>query len=159
MPLITPTGDVIVKRKLFPLLWVPSMGHWENTAQVLFKPRGLMIWDAPAGAVVEHCLIGINLEIVATIGPVPARWFSMQQSYDQIAKALDEGAEPPGWNDWRAIDVGQAIRLSIWANGAKVGPDSGMQLVLWGEEHSFTYARAMPAPQSFVDDVDGYEEP
>lgn len=121
------------RRLLFPLMWSTDRQEWGNHVQIPFKPRGLMIWDAPPGAEVVHIVAGPRLELVATLGPVPARWFSIAQSYEQVAKALDEGQEPPAWAEWNFLDVGQYLAIRLELNGRRLAPDGALQLVIWGE--------------------------
>ena len=62
--------------------------------QRLFKPRGLLLWDVGATQL-EMMLIGSNLELVCDFAPVPARWFTLADSFAAVAKAVQEGKEPP----------------------------------------------------------------
>ena len=147
------------RRKLLPLHYIGN-GVWTQTAQMPFKPRGLMIWDAPPRTTVAHVVIGIGLEMVSSLGPVPARWFMMADSYEQIAKQLDAGKEPPGWNDWSQLEVGQAIRVTLELE-KKPLDESAAQLVFWGEELvPFTRYSSRRASSPFEPlPIDAEEEP
>ena len=80
---------------------------------VAFKPRGLMIWNAPDDAQVMHILIGPNYQLVASVGPIPAKWFAIAQSYEQVWQMQQQGLEPPGWGDFNVISVGMLVRVRI----------------------------------------------
>lgn len=145
--------DVVLRKKLLPLVW-QSAGMWGQMAQLPFKPRGLLIWDAPPRTLVSQVIIGIGLEVVSTIGPVPARWFMSGESYEQIAKKIDDGAEPPAWVDWSPMGVGQQLRVMLEFDGRPLA-DSEAQLVIWGEESVPTPRLGRRMTAFLDDDVDG----
>lgn len=60
--------------------------------QRLFKPRGLLLWDVGT-AQLEMMLIGSNLELVCDFAPVPARWFTLADSFAAVAKAVQQWGE------------------------------------------------------------------
>jgi hypothetical protein len=97
-----------------------------------FKPSGLLLWGCPPGALLESFMIGPDLQIVASYAPVPARFFQAGDSYEQIAKLLDEGKEPPNWCDWSVIEPGQHVRLAITLDGKKLGAAQLIECCMWG---------------------------
>lgn len=95
--------------------------------QRLFRPRGLMLWDVGL-TTIRVMLIGTNLEQVCALNSVPARWFTMADSFAQVAKLVDEGKEPPGWGDWSIIYPGVIARLHF-----DTAPPPEAQALFWGE--------------------------
>jgi hypothetical protein len=109
-------GGITFQRALLPLLRKDPErlpGHYYGEPQRMFLPRGLAVWGAPAGAMVAASTIGMQLQIVCSYGPVPVRFFSLGDSYEQIAIKLDAGAEPPAWCDWDPITPGHAARFEF----------------------------------------------
>lgn len=102
--------------------------YWAQP-QVHFKPKGIMIWGVPEDGDVTHIWIGKRLQVVATLGPIPAKWFSMAQSYEQIAKALEDGVEPPSWPDFDVVMVAQEVRVHIFT---RLKLDDRAKIVMWG---------------------------
>lgn len=116
-----------VEQSLCPFTY--HAGVWLAQPQRPFRPRGLMIWDAPPKSSVQ-IMIGCDLQLVVDVGPLPTRWFSSFQSFEQIAKAIDEQKEPPAWGTWRAVEPGMRIML-------RIEPASeDLQLVMWGDSVS-----------------------
>jgi len=136
-PLLPSDYELPQRRLLLPFTWKGQRFNAEP--QRPFRPRGLVIWGAPPGATV-HCWIGIHLEIVAAWGDVPARFFASGDNFEQIAKQLEAGKEPPAWVDWHDIRPGVIVQLEVRSrtNVAKrtgdlpLGPDDGIELVMWG---------------------------
>lgn len=102
---------------------------FSSQPQCIFKPRGLMIWGAPDDADVQQIWIGKNLQVVAALGPIPAKWFSMAQSYEQVELALAAGTEPPSWPDFEAARAAMNVQVNISSQN-KLPP--GIKLVMWG---------------------------
>lgn len=102
--------------------------YWAQP-QVHFKPKGLMIWGVPDDGDVTHIWIGRRLQVVATLGPIPAKWFSMAQSYEQIEQALKDGVEPPSWPDFDVVMVAQEVRVHIFT---RMKLDDRAKIVMWG---------------------------
>jgi|SRR5882672_2824485 len=98
----------------------------QANTQRLFKPRGLLLWDVGT-AQLEMMLIASHLELVVDFAPVPARWFTLADSFAAVAKALQEGKEPPGWGSWSAVYPGQQVRLRFDQ------PQPLAQALMWGE--------------------------
>lgn len=71
-----------------------------------------MLWDVPEGTQLM-IFVGTNLELIASYGPLPARWFAAWESFQQVAAKLDEGFEPPGWGTFSKVQPGVMIRLSF----------------------------------------------
>ena len=110
--------------------------QWQAEPQMAFKPKGLMIWDAPERSAVELILIGCIPQIVCTVGPIPAKWFSSFDSYEQVWEAHERGKEPPGWGDFQIISVGMTCQVRmIPPKDLKVSESdwSKVQLLMWGE--------------------------
>ncbi len=82
----------------------------EAWTQKPFQPRGLMLWDVDH-AQLEMLTIGAHHELLCSFGPLPARWFTAAASFEQVAKAVAEGKEPPSWGSWSAVFPGQLVRL------------------------------------------------
>lgn len=107
-------------------------GLFVADVQKPFKPKGLMIWGVGAGDVVRIATIGRDHQLSVSFGDLPARWFSTWQSFADIAKAVDEGKEPPGWGEWSFVQPGLQIRilLSHPDPGRVFGPS--VELLMWG---------------------------
>lgn len=98
-----------------------------------FVPHGLAIWGAPAGARLIQALIKCDQQVSMSHAPVPARFFAFGDSYEQIAKLLDEGKEPPTWADWDVIELGSRVRITLESVDNKLlTPADGIELVMWG---------------------------
>jgi hypothetical protein len=123
-------GGVQFRRCLLAMKFKPEQG-WIASPDRPFIPHGLAIWNTPPGSVVACALIASNLQITCSWGPVPARFFAFGDSYEQIAKKLDEGCEPPTWCDWDPIQPGANVRLDIRnAEDIELGPPA--EVVFWG---------------------------
>lgn len=83
------------------------------TPQRLFRPRGLMLWEVPPRAMLEQCLVGMNHQILVSCDPVPAQFFTMGQSFEQIQKLLKEGVEPVAWSYFDTIPIGCTARVVV----------------------------------------------
>lgn len=126
-----------IMRVLLPFIW--SDGAFHGLPQRPFRPRGLIIWGAPRGAVVM-AFVGCNLEGVAGYGWVPAKWFSSCESYEQIRAKLDAGVEVPDWMTWDDCMPGIAIRIEVrdGSDSARaLGPADGIELLQWGLAPAF----------------------
>ena len=98
----------------------------EAHCQRVFKPRGLLLWDVGRLSL-DLLLIGNDLQLMCSFGPLPARWFTTADSFDAIAKSVADGKEPPAWGDWSAVLPGVLVRLRF------DGPAPNAQAVMWGE--------------------------
>lgn len=90
-----------------------------------FQTRGLMLWDVGT-LQLEAVLTSTTLELVCAFGPVPARWFTVAESFEQLELAVRDGKEPPGWGTWSTAHPGQIIRLHF------DGPCAAVQALMWG---------------------------
>jgi hypothetical protein len=125
-------GGVTFQRCLLPLIRQKERpGLYLGEPQRLFLPRGLAVWGAPPGAMVAASTIGMQLQIVAAYGPVPVRFFASGDSYEQIAKKLDAGAEPPTWCDWDPITPGNGARFEF-VNEQGLPLQEPIELAFWG---------------------------
>lgn len=113
-------------------------GEFIGQPQRPFRPMGLIIWGAPEFAVVSHAVIGCDLQVLSSWAPVPTKFFSMGKSYEEVAKLLQEGIEPPAWCDWKTIIVGEQVRLILSQKTPEshtmLGPSNGIELVMWGHQ-------------------------
>lgn len=108
-------------------------GFWNGEPQRPFRPAGLIVWGAPAGAMLEMATIGRDMQLAVSCEPVPVRFFAMGESFADIAKKLDEGIQPPAWGNWDAVVPGVRARIRIVdRNGRGLGPADGIELVMWG---------------------------
>lgn len=109
-------------------------GHvFEAMPQRTFRPRGLMVWGAPLKALVRAIVCRDSPAV--TYEAIPARWFSMQQSFEQLAKALDEGKEPASWGDWNTVRPGMQIRIELLMTDVMpIDSEQAeeVQLLMWG---------------------------
>jgi hypothetical protein len=111
--------------------WRADLGCYFSVPQHVFRPMGLMLWDLPdPKARIRQCLIGQNLQIVASWSPVPARFFTMGQSYEQISKLVDEGIEPPSWCSFDVVNLGLALKVEIIDSQDRACPTC--QVAMWG---------------------------
>lgn len=98
-----------------------------------FKPRGLIIWGAPAGAQVRMALLDQREQVLRSADGIPARFFASGDSFEEIAKQLDAGKEPPAWVDFDMIDGWAMLRVVISSSeGMGLSDGDGLELVLWG---------------------------
>jgi len=107
---------------------------WWGETQRAFYPRGLAIWNCPPGAVLEIATIGCDMQVMMSHDAVPARFFGFGDSFEQIAKLVEEGKDPPAWCSWKAFTPGERVRIALRAGvkGEYLGPDHGVELVMWG---------------------------
>lgn len=106
---------------------------FQSQPQRPFKPRGLMIWGAPDGAVVDQATVGQCLQVLQSVDGVPAKFFGFGKNYADLAKMVDAGVEPPAWCDWDTAFVGSVVRIRIRdRNGKPLGPKDGIELCMWG---------------------------
>ena len=93
---------------------------------ILFKPKGLLIWDADERAVLTQVLIGTFLQVVVSFPPVPVAWFQTGRNYEQVLESIKEGYDAANWIDWSLVEVGCRVRLQI-------EPHTGKErAVMWG---------------------------
>lgn len=111
---------------------------WSAMPQVVFRPRGLIIWNAPPKAIVS-AFVGTTVQLITSYPPIPAKWFGSFANFQQIAKMIEEDKEPAAWGDWDTVSPGMYIRIQIIADKASdmtnsyLGPDQGIELCMWGE--------------------------
>ncbi len=98
-----------------------------------FRPVGLMLWDLPHGALVWP-IVGSGLELVVAFGAVPARWFASCESFEAVAKMLDQGKQPPSWGRWNVVTPGQFIELRFTLSDGKPVNVFQSQALMWGHE-------------------------
>lgn len=108
-------------------------GTFVAATQRPFRPSGLIVWGAPDCALVQQAIIGNQYQASVSCDPVPARWFAQARNYEQIAKMLDEGKEPPAWVHFDTVRPGAIVRINISdARGVPLGPAEGVELCMWG---------------------------
>ncbi len=90
-----------------------------------FLPRGLMLWDVGT-LQLEAMVIGRDDQLVVSFGRVPARWFTVAQSFEQLAESVLAGVEPPSWGTWDRLFPGVLVRLVF------DGPADAVQALMWG---------------------------
>lgn len=90
-----------------------------------FHPRGLMLWDVGT-LQLEAMTIGRDDQLVVSFGRVPARWFTVAQSFEQLCESVLQGVEPPSWGTWDPLYPGIRVRLVF------DGPADGVQALMWG---------------------------
>ncbi len=127
-------GPRRVERKVQALCAFEWAGfRFQAQPQMLFKPTGLVIYGAPQDAVFEYAQVGNQQELLVSFGKFPARFFNLDKSFEQIAKDLEQGLEPPAWGDWDTCQMGMNIRVTISAkDGSPLGPDQGVSIGMWG---------------------------
>ena len=125
-------GGCLFQRGLLPFIPDSQIdGMYWGEPQRVFLPRGLAVWGAPPGTMLSFALCGAQLQAVVAMGSVPARFFAQGDSYEQIAKMLDAGAEPPNWCDWDPVRPGSKVRLEFTdLQGAKL--HQRLELAMWG---------------------------
>jgi|SRR5882672_1916726 len=131
-PHFVPFYDPEQMRCLLPFEFKEKVG-FEAQTQRPFRPSGVAIWGAPAGATVLF-FSGVNVEGLAAYGEVPARFFAMGDSFEQISKLLDAGKEPPAWITWNAVAPGGVVRVQVrnHDHGSILGPSDGIEVAMWG---------------------------
>lgn len=125
-------GHVRVRRGLLGFHFRDGL-YFESQTVRPFKPSGLLVWGAPDGALLRQSYIGNDEQVLQSYDAAPVRFFSTGKSYEQIAKMLDEGAEPPEWVDWKPVVPGDIVRIRIEsAEGKCLGPKDGLEICMWG---------------------------
>lgn len=126
-------------RSLLPFDGAPSVAErlaiWHTEPQATFRPHGLMLWNLPdESAAVELVQIGLTPQLVAAVGPIPARWFTFAHSYEQVWAAHQRGIDPPGWGDWMIIAIGLQVQVRLSSKRDVTAEEWGrVQLLMWGE--------------------------
>lgn len=83
---------------------------------------------------VETMRVGNMQQLSVSHGHLPARFFSMAQSLEQIVELLEKGIEPPSWGDFDTAEVGNTLVVLVRSQQGKVlGPDDGVELCMWGK--------------------------
>jgi len=106
---------------------------WLASPQRPFKPRGLyIVGELSTGDRLAQAYVGQDCRTLCSCEGVPAHFFATARSYEQIARAVADGQELPGWGDWGIAYPG----VQIWVNvttrdGAPLGPDR-IDLGMWG---------------------------
>lgn len=98
-----------------------------------FKPRGLLLWGELRGVGLTMAVHNYHHLVKVSFEPVPARFFATGDSYEQIAKKMDAGAEPPAWVDWNAVAPGEYIRLYFDGLSSAL---ASVELCMWGDAAS-----------------------
>jgi hypothetical protein len=129
---LTELGPIVgnCRKALLPFRWSEREAAWIALPQRVFRPTGLMIWDAPLTASVRAAVIGADLQLVAAFGDIPALWFAFGDSYSQIAEKMAGGLEPPAWGDWDAVNLGSHVRIDLVQDDGK--PVKEARLIMWG---------------------------
>lgn len=113
--------------------------HYENYAfiawpQNVFRPEGLAVW-APEDAEVE-IQNGMDVDAVVSSGNTPAAFYYAMpkgMGYAELAERIEKGETPPkSWQEFRTLEVGNSIKISVSRFGNVLGPENGVQLVMWG---------------------------
>jgi hypothetical protein len=124
-----PPGAIASKPKLDVEALMPFEASGGQTLlaspQKPFKPRGLMLWDAPPSLNVECIVIGNMHQVLVAYGKVPALWFQQAQTFEQVVAARAAGQEPASWGSWDALYPGVMVRLEF------DGP-ANVRAVMWG---------------------------
>lgn len=131
-------------RSLLPFDYDKTSHIWSASPQRLFRPAGLALW-APPGAVIEPVLISRTAQAVCSFGTIPARFFGMGESFEQLCKKVKEGIEPPHWCDWDTVHPGQVVQITVLFPAGvgsgeghppdyarRIGPPDGVEMVMWG---------------------------
>jgi hypothetical protein len=98
---------------------------WQAQPMKPFQPRGLMLWDVGT-LQLEAMVIGRDDQMRVSFGRVPARWFTVAQSFEQLAESVLAGVEPPSWGHWDPLYPGLLVRLVF------DGPADDVQALMWG---------------------------
>ena len=108
-------------------------GYWCAMPQRPFKPRGLyIVGELTTGDRLTQALLGYELQLLQSCEGVPAHFFATARSYEQIAKAVADGHELPGWGEWKHCYPGQRFMIRVTSrHGDALGPDR-IDLGMWG---------------------------
>lgn len=123
-----------LRKCLLGLDWVPAYERFEAYPQRTFRPNGLMLWgDDLAAAWLDMCLIGCDMQVMVSCARVPARFFALAKSYEQLRRLVDEGCELAGWPSFNTVPVGTrvAVRITDRTGRESFGPDR-VQACFWG---------------------------
>ncbi len=121
-------SPIITVKKLLGFQPTLNPGQFRALPQMSFKPRGLMLWNIEPGTMLRQCVISLQEQVLVSTDPVPAQFFTMAQSYEQVAKAIEQGSEPPSWCDFQAVQPGCSITLEFTGNRI-----DHIQAAMWGE--------------------------
>lgn len=92
----------------------------------VFKPRGLMIWNA-GELQVQAVYLGRNVEVLCSFGKVPAAWWESARTFEAVVSMLANGQQPgAAWGTWSQIYPGQQVRLEF------DGPAAHVRALMWG---------------------------
>lgn len=123
----TPVGT---RRTLMGFDWCDC---WQAYPQLPFKPRGLLIWGLTGGETVS-AQIAMNHQLAVSSASIPARFFAQGDSFEQVAKLIEQGKETLNWCDWDRVLPGCVARLYLLSRTREpLGPAHGIELVMWGE--------------------------
>jgi hypothetical protein len=103
-----------------------------------FLPCGLMLWNVPDGAIVQH-FVGCDLQLQVAHSPqlaVPARWFTIAQSFADVVAQMDEGKHAAHWGTWSPVHPGVFVRLRFMhRDGTQLANELAekLELLMWGQ--------------------------
>ncbi len=109
-------------------------GHY-HIAQpmIVFRPMGLMIWNVPDDCYLAQSMIGTREQILASVDPIPAKFFTMANTYEQVSKSLEEhGIEPPSWAEFDTLTPAHILRIRFTDKDGKRIETPHVQLACWG---------------------------
>jgi hypothetical protein len=82
--------------------------------QVLFKAEGLMVWGVTDDSYIEQIHVGHQIVADVCGAPIPARFFSMAQSWEEVEKQVKEhGISGPAWVTWPTNHLGCQTVITI----------------------------------------------
>jgi len=96
-----------------------------------FTPKGLMLWNVD-GLDIEAILLGRDLQLVCSFGRIPAAWFAVSQSFEQVVQSFADGKDPgKGWGRWSTAWPGGEIQLRFDNVPGGILADN-VRALMWG---------------------------
>lgn len=122
---------VKLKKQILGFRWRDDA--WVGEPLHPFKPVGLILWGVSEGMKISQYRLSQQLEVLASWDPVPAQFFTMAKSYEQLAELVESGILPPSWCDFSWCDVGQLIRVELQdPHGERLKEPGLVQVAMWG---------------------------
>lgn len=96
--------------------------YWEGTADVPFRPEGLVVMVAPVGAMLVEWLVGAELVLPAGRSPV------LLSTFTTIEQGRHESARP----SYATCGPGVLMRLRLSTRSGEPLPPDAVEMTVWG---------------------------
>jgi hypothetical protein len=82
-----------------------ELSRWCEHPQLMFKPKGLIIWGATDQTFVESIQCGNMVEASVNAAKIPARYFEVGKSFEEIQKLAELGELEMSLPDRQKLDM------------------------------------------------------